>query len=155
MVRCLDFQKLDEKYFSLLCEFLVSFKLQEMGWHTYRPDYDTGIDRIAHKIDSKGNSKFKTIQIRGSRIEKKGQKKTYGLTIKPKDIIDERHFLIWCCINGKNKPHFLVMSVRDFKETIGQRALNTKSFKKGNYRLHFPLKFGKWRKFLEKFDKLE
>lgn len=105
-------------------------------------------------------TKFRTIQVKSSRIEKDNDtgrsKNTYAIDIKPKDLIeDDLHFFIWCLVDDKNKPNFLVMSVKDFKETMGQ-SLRGISFFKDQDRQHFSAKdFGKWKKFLNRFDKLD
>lgn len=106
------------------------------------------------------NTKFRTIQVKSSRIEKNTRtgksKKTYAIDMKPKDLIDDNlHFFIWCLVDDENKPNFLVMSVKDFKETMGQ-SLGGISFFKDQDRQHFSAAdFGKWKKFLNSFDKLE
>lgn len=105
-------------------------------------------------------TKFRTIQVKSSRIEKDVKtgknKKTYAIEMKPKDLIDDNlHFFIWCLVDDENKPNFLVMSVKDFKETMGE-SLKGISFFKDQDRQHFSAKdFGKWGKFLNRFDKLE
>lgn len=116
-----------------------------------------------HKCQCGSNeyqTKFRTIQVKSSRIEKDvgtgKNKKTYAIDMKPKDLIDDNlHFFIWCLVDDDNKPNFLVMSVKDFKETMGE-SLKGISFFKDQDRQHFSAKdFGKWRKFLNRFDKLE
>jgi hypothetical protein len=76
--------------------------------------------------------------------------------MKPKDLIrDGNHFYVWCLIGADDKPHFLVMSVQDFIDTMGD-SLKGISFFKDQDRQHFSAKdFGKWDKFLNRFDKLE
>jgi len=105
-------------------------------------------------------TKFRTIQVKSSRIEfdkKTGKlKNTYAIDMKPKDLIkDGHHFFIWCLIDENDKPHFLVMSVLDFIDTMG-KSIKGISFFKDQDRQHFSAKdFGKWGKFLNAFDKLE
>jgi len=67
-------------------------------------------------------TKFRTIQVKSSRVEYKDgkSKNTYAVDHKPRDIIScNNHFFIWCLIDDNDKPHFLVMSVKDFVETMG------------------------------------
>jgi len=103
-------------------------------------------------------TKFRTIQVKSSRIEYKDgkSKNTYAIDMKPRDLIkDKTHFYIWCLVDDEDKPHFLVLSVYDFKRTMGS-ALKGISFFKDQDRQHFSAKnFGKWAKFLNKFNKLE
>lgn len=105
-------------------------------------------------------TKFKTVQVKSSRIESDSStgksKNTYAVDMKPKDLIDDgNHFFIWCLIDEKDKPNFLVMSVSEFKETMGD-SLKGISFFKDQDRQHFSASdFGKWNKYFNKFDKLE
>jgi len=99
------------------------------------------------------DTKFRTIQVKSSRIE---DKNTYAVDMKPKDFIEDGlHYFIWCLIDDDGRPHFLVMSVKEFKEVM-QESLNGISFFKDAGREHFSSKnFGKWGKFRDSFDKLE
>lgn len=103
-------------------------------------------------------TKFRSVQIKSSRIESKDgkSKNTYAIDMKPRDLIkDKHHFYIWCLIDNNDKPHFLVMSVDDFRNTMGD-SLKGISFFKDQDRQHFSSKdYGKWNKYLDKFDKLE
>ncbi len=103
-------------------------------------------------------TKFRTIQVKSSRIEyREGKSKnTYAIDHKPRDMINcKHHFFIWCLIDDEDKPNFLVMSVQDFINTMGNSMKGT-SFLKDQDRQHFSsINFGKWAKFLNKFDLLE
>jgi len=103
-------------------------------------------------------TKFRTIQVKSSRIEYKNgkSKNTYAVDMKPKDLIKgDYHFFIWCLVDDDDRPHFLVMSVDDFKRVMGNSLKGT-SFFKDQDRQHFSAKdFGKWGEFLNKFSKLE
>jgi len=103
-------------------------------------------------------TKFRTIQVKSSRIEYKDgkSKNTYAVDHKPRDIIScDNHFFIWCLIDDDEKPHFLVMSVKDFVETMGN-SMNGISFLKDQDRQHFNAKtYGKWAKFHNAFNLLE
>lgn len=99
------------------------------------------------------DAKFRTIQVKSSRIE---DKNTYAIDMKPKDLIEDGlHYFIWCLIDNDSRSHFLVMSVTEFKEVM-QGSLDGISFFKDQDRQHFNSKdFGKWKEFLNSFDKLE
>jgi hypothetical protein len=103
-------------------------------------------------------TKFRTIQVKSSRIESKNgkSKNTYAVDMKPRDLIKEKtHFYAWCLIDNTDKPNFLIMSVDDFKKVMGD-SLKGISFFKDQDRQHFSAKdFGKWKKFLNRFNKLE
>lgn len=103
-------------------------------------------------------TKFRTIQVKSSRIEYKNNisKNTYAVDHKPRDIIScNNHFFIWCLIDETDKPTFLIMSVRDFVKTMGD-SMRGISFLKDQDRQHFSSKsFGRWKKFRDAFDKLE
>ena len=103
-------------------------------------------------------TKFRSVQVKSSRIESKNgrSKNTYAVDMKPRDLIkDEFHFYVWCLIDDEDKPHFLVISVEEFKRVMGD-SLKGISFFKDQDRQHFSAKdFGKWKEFLNKFDKLE
>lgn len=103
-------------------------------------------------------TKFRTIQVKSSRIEYKDgkSKKTYAVDMKPRDLIhDGFHFFIWCLIDDEDKASYLVLSVTDFVKTMGD-SMKGISFFKDQDRQHFSsINFGKWGKFLNKFKKLE
>ena len=102
---------------------------------------------------NKYQTKFRTIQVKSSRIENKS---SFAINMKPRDLIeDDYHFYIWCLVDNKDKPHFLVISVKDFKDTMDD-SMNTVAFFKDQDRQHFSAKnFGKWSYFDGKFDKLD
>lgn len=115
------------------------------------------VEMIKHKCEcgsDKYETKFRTVQVKSSRIEM--GKNSYAIDMKPKDLIEDGlHFYIWCLIDNNDRPHFLVMSVKDFKDTM-KDALKGISFFKDQDRQHFSAKdFGKWKKFLNQFQKLE
>ena len=121
------------------------------------------IEMIDHQCDCGSKNyitKFRTIQVKSSRIEfneKTGKSKnTYAVDLKPKDLIEDNyHYFIWCLVDDDDKPNFLVMSVQDFKRVMGD-SLKGISFFKDQDRQHFSSKnFGKWGEFFNKFDKLE
>ncbi len=124
---------------------------------------DGEIEMITHTCECGSpeyETKFRTIQVKSSRIEYDKEanksKNTYAIDMKPKDlIVDNYHFFIWCLIDDEDRPHFLVMSVKDFIDTMGD-SIKGISFFKDQDRQHFSAtNFGKWDKFLNKFDKLE
>lgn len=119
------------------------------------------VEMKEHKCQCGSNkyqTKFRTIQVKSSRIENKAgkSKNTYAIDMKPRDLIKETsHFYIWCLVDDKDDPHFLVMLVDDFIKTMGN-SLSGTSFFKDEDRQHFSSKdYGKWKKYLEEFGKLE
>lgn len=110
-----EITKMPNREFSFFCEFQVAFELQKKGWHVYQPLIDRYIDLIIEK-----NGKYRTIQVKGSRIEnistlKKDGYESYGLTIKPKDLFhDVRHFYVWVLIDEKSNFHYFILNVKDF-----------------------------------------
>lgn len=98
--------------------------------------------------------KFRTIQVKASRLEKRGN--TFAVDLRPRDLVQgEDHFYIWVCIGKDERPQFLVIPIKEFKEKA-KDFINSTSFLKDEGREHFSAKdFGKWGKFLNKFDKLE
>ena len=77
-------------------------------------------------------TKFRSVQVKSSRIEYKAgkSKNTYAVDMKPRDLIkDKSHFYIWCLIDDNDKPHFLVMSVENFKKTMGNSLKGISFFK--------------------------
>lgn len=123
---------------------------------------DGDVKILFHKCDcgsKEYDTKFRSIQVKSSRIEKKPDgtsKNTYAIDHKPRDIIDcKEHFFIWCLIDDEDKPHFLVMSVEDYVRTMGN-SMNGISFLKDQDRQHFNASnYGKWAEYQNKFDKLE
>ena len=102
--------------------------------------------------------KFRTVQVKSSRIEYKDgvSKNTYAIDMKPRDLIkDKFHHYIWCLIDDEDRPHFLVLNVEEFIKVMGD-SIKGISFFKDQDRQHFSSKdFGKWKIFLNKFEKLE
>lgn len=131
---------------------------------TNRPTCDKckgEVEMIEHRCSCGNNSyttKFRTIQVKSSRVEyKEGKTKNiYAIDMKPRDLIkDKFHFYIWCLIDDNDKQHFLVMSVEDFVNTMGN-SIKGISFFKDQDRQHFSAKdYGKWKSFLNKFEMLE
>ena len=119
------------------------------------------VEIVYHKCECghiEYQDKMRTIQVKSSRIEQKDgvSKNTYAVDLKPKDMITSpNHLFIWCLIDNYDRPNFLVMTVDDFKETMGD-SMKGASFLKDQDRQHFSSKdFGKWGKFLNAFSKLE
>ena len=78
----------------------------------------------------------------------------HSLSLISSLVVNNYHFYIWCLIDNDDKPHFLVMSVKNFKRVMGN-SLKGISFFKDQDRQHFSSKtFGKWSEFLNKFKKL-
>ena len=120
------------------------------------------VDIVSYSCANCGSSdyieKFCTIQVKSSRIEYKNgkSKETFAVDHKPRDLIkSNNHFFIWCLIDDNDKASFLVMSVNEFIITMGS-SINSVAFLKDHDRQHFISKdFGKWKKYLNKFDKLD
>lgn len=107
------------------------------------------------KCDSQEfKSKFRTIQVKSSNLEGPG---TYAVDLRPKDLTQgENHYYIWVCVdNNTNKFNFLVIPIKDFRKEA-KNFIESTSFLKDQGREHFSAKnFGKWKKYLDAFDKLE
>lgn len=142
-----------DRDFSEYCEYVVAFKLQELGWEVYQPLSDRYIDIVAYReIDDK--QIIRTIQVKGSRIELEGKKQSYGLTHKPKDLMhDKSHFFIWLFFDSEEKENFIILSVSNFIDIMG-KGLKTKSWRKGNDRIHFSSNLEKLKPHLNNWDKL-
>lgn len=126
-----------DRDFSEYCEYVVAFKLQELGWEVYQPLSDRYIDIVAIKEVS-GKQIMRTIQVKGSRIEKEGAQLSYGLTHKPKDLMhDPANFFIWLFYDKEEKENFIVLSVSDFIELMSFDFFKSMSWRKGNCRIHF------------------
>lgn len=122
------------------------------------PHCNKGIIKIEESVCECGSKehteKFKTIQVKASRLEKNGL--SYAVDLRPKDLTQGiNHFYVWVCLDNEEKPHFLVISIKDFEKNA-ENFLKSTSFLKEEGREHFNAKnFGKWNKFLNKFDLLE
>lgn len=115
------------------------------------------VEMVEHKCacgSKKYTAKFRSIQVKSSRVE--SEKKSYAVDMKPRDLIkDKSHFYIWCLVDNRDKNHFLVLSVDNYIQTMGNSLKGT-SFFKDQDRQHFSAKdFGKWKKFENCFEKLE
>lgn len=98
--------------------------------------------------------KFRTIQVKASRLEPNG--KTYAVDLRPRDLKQgDKHFYIWVCIDERDIPHFIVVPIRKF-EKDDKNFINSISFLKDQGREHFNSNtFGKWGKYVNRFDLLE
>jgi len=145
-----------DRDFSEYCEYVTAFKLQELGWEVYQPLLDRYIDIVAVKKLT-GKEIIRTIQVKGSRIEKEGAQLTYGLTHKPKDLMhDPAHFFIWLFYDKEEKENFIILSVSDFIELMGLDFFKSMSWRKGNCRIHFSadIQNNKLKDYLNKWDNL-
>lgn len=102
----------------------------------------------------KFDEKFRTIQVKASRLEKNG--KSYAVDLRPRDLAQgKNHYYIWVCIDESEKPHFLVIPIEEFEKNA-ENFLKSTSFLKDEGREHFNSKdFGKWKEFVNRFDLLE
>ena len=120
------------------------------------------VEIVPYVCDNCGSAdyleKFRTIQVKSSRIEYKDgkPKNTFAVDHKPRDLIrSKNHFFIWCLIDDDDKATFLVLSVDEFVKTM-DRSINTVAFLKDQDRQHFNSKdFGKWKEFVNRFEKLD
>jgi len=145
-----------DRDFSEYCEYVVAFKLQDLGWEIYQPLSDRYIDIVAVK-EINGKQIMRTIQVKGSRIEKEGVQLSYGLTHKPKDLMhDPAHFFIWLFYDKEEKENFIILSVSDFMELMGLKFFKSMSWRKGNCRIHFSanIQNTKLKNYLNKWDNL-
>lgn len=145
-----------DRDFSEYCEYVVAFKLQEMGWEVYQPLSDRYIDIVAVK-EINGKQIMRTIQVKGSRIEKEGAQLSYGLTHKPKDLMhDSSHFFIWIVYDKEEKEKYIILSVSDFIDMMGFDFFKSMSWRKGNCRIHFSadIQNNKLKNYLNKWDNL-
>lgn len=145
-----------DRDFSEYCEYVVAFKLQELGWEVYQPLSDRYIDIVAIKKVN-GKEIMRTIQVKGSRIEKEGTQLSYGLTHKPKDLMHEpAHFFIWLFYDKEEKENFIILSVSDFIGLMGLGFFKSMSWRKGNCRIHFSadIKNNKLKNYLNKWNNL-
>ena len=113
------------------------------------------IEEIDCECGSKAHiEKFRTIQVKASRLEKDGR--SYAVDLRPKDLTQGSfHAYIWVCIDKDERPHFLVIPIKAFSK-YAQNFINSTSFLKDEGREHFSAStFGKWGKFKDRFDLLE
>jgi len=152
----MSIKKLRSRDFSEYCEYAVAFKLQDLGWKVFQPLSDRYIDIVvSRKIRNK--LVLRTVQVKGSRIELKGEKQSYGLTHKPKDLMhDPSHFFVWLFCDKKERENFIILSVSDFIELMGEKFFRSMSWRKGNCRIHFSanIKKTKLRNYLNKWENL-
>lgn len=145
-----------DRDFSEYCEYVVAFKLQELGWEIYQPLLDRYIDIVAVKKIN-GKEIMRTMQVKGSRIEKEGAQLSYGLTHKPKDLMhDPAHFFIWLFYDKEEKENFIILSVSDFIELMRLSFFKSMSWRKGNCRIHFSadIQNNKLKNYLNKWENL-
>lgn len=98
--------------------------------------------------------KFRTIQIKASRLEPSGR--TYAVDLKPRDLSQgDFHAFIWVCIDKRDLPHFLVIPLRNFINE-SRDFIKSISFLKDQGREHFnSATYGKWARYVDRFDLLE
>lgn len=116
MIKVNGLNKLRNKEFSDLCEYVVAFELIKQGWTVYQPLIDRYIDIIATKKIN-GKLEFRTIQVKSSRLEEEDveNQESYGLTHEPKDLLhDNRHFFIWVFVNKNDECQFFIVSIKNF-----------------------------------------
>ncbi len=131
-----DFNKGNKKAFS---ESFVSENLNKIGWKTYVPLSDTGIDIIAIKD---GIIRFIQVKTREA-----GETQNFGFTPKQRDIKTDPRFFFFLYSDHTND--FIIISIYDFLKLIGTYSKNpyfsSPTFKQGNGKINsFKYKNGKW-----------
>jgi hypothetical protein len=145
---------LRDRDFSKYCEYLVAFKLQKSGWEVFHPFLDRYIDLVAIKeID--GKFILRTIQVKGSRVELEGEKESYGIDHRPKDLMhDPCHFFIWVLFDKNGKVNYAILSVKDFVNLKGT-GINTKTWRANRGRFHPHSDLRALRDFIDDWKKLD
>ena len=107
--------ELRNREFSTFCEYLVGYKLQELGWKVFRPLIDRYVDIVAIKKIN-GKEIMRTIQVKGSRVENEDPDyESYGLTHEPKDLLHSpEHFFVWVFIDKKGEVKFMIIPISEF-----------------------------------------
>ena len=125
----------------------------------FRSEINSEVIRIPQKCScghEEYRSKTITIQVKSSRLEK-NKKRSYATDMKTKDLLTtDNHYFIWCLIDDEHddKSTFIVLSVQDFKNTMGD-SLYGNSFFKNDDRQHFNADtLENWAEFKDDFSKL-
>lgn len=145
-----DFNKLNKKH---VTEDFVEENFKYLGWETFKPFNDTGIDRIVIKnVCPKGHTPLnksckeycevcnsKSIEIiRFIQVKTRSLKNNiFGFTLKPKDVrIDPRHIYLLYCDSTQD---FLILNVKDYLLFFLKNDMNpfsATSFRKGNNKMN-------------------
>lgn len=139
-----------------LGENYVSGELEHRKWITCLPTRDVGIDRIAFKL-SKGQFKYLFIQVKTAIWSEKSK---YTLTVRKTKAYEDTHFVfIFVLVDQSEltearRARFLVLTTSEWKKIMG-KSLKTNSWSRGSYTFHIPKDLGKWKQFLNAFDKLD
>jgi hypothetical protein len=144
-----DFNKMNKKR---VTEDYVSENLQKMGWITYEPFTDTGIDRIiTKKVCPRGHTKiYQNINkcevcgenavdiIRFVQIKTRSLKNgIFGFTLKSKDIrVDPRHVFIFYCDTTNDFFIVPILFYLNFFIQIKSNPFSSTPFRKGNAKLN-------------------
>jgi len=131
-----NFDKRNKKRFS---EAFVSENLKEIGWETYIPIDDTGIDLIAKKNDS-----VRFIQVK---TREAGEEQNFGFTPRQRDIKTDPRFFFFLYSDHTND--FIIISIYDFLKIVNEyskeRYFSSPTFKQGNGKINaFRYKNGSW-----------
>jgi len=131
-----DFDKRNKKGFS---EAFVSENLKEIGWETYVPINDTGIDLIAKKNDS-----VRFIQVK---TREAGEKQNFGFVSRQRDIKTDPRFFFFLYSDHTND--FIIISIYDFLKIVSENSkkpyFSSPAFKQGNGKINaFRYKNGSW-----------
>ena len=130
-----DFNKSNKKVFS---ESFVSENLNKIGWKTYIPLSDTGIDIIAIK-----ERMIRFIQVK---TREASEKQKYGFTPKQRDIKTDPRFFFFLYSDHTND--FIIISIYEFLKLIKEHSGNyfsSPTFKQGNGKINsFLYNNNKW-----------
>jgi len=131
-----NFDKRNKKRFS---EAFVSENLKEIGWETYIPIDDTGIDLIAQK-----NNSIRFIQVK---TREAGEEQNFGFTPRQRDIKTDPRFFFFLYSDHTND--FIIISIYDFLKIVNENSkepyFSSPTFKQGNGKINaFRYKNGSW-----------
>ena len=131
-----DFNKSNKKVFS---ESFVSENLNKIGWKTYIPLSDTGIDIVA--------TKEKTIRFIQVKTREASEQQNFGFTPKQRDIKTDPRFFYFLYSDHTND--FIIISILDFLNLVNNETskayFSSPTFKQGNGKINsFVYKNTKW-----------
>ncbi len=131
-----DFNKSNKKTFS---ESFVSENLKKIGWKTYIPLSDTGIDMVAVK-----EKMIRFIQVK---TREANDQKNFGFTPKQRDIKTDPRFFFFLYSDHTND--FIIISIYEFLKIVNDHTnkpyFSSPTFKQGNGKINsFKYKNNKW-----------
>jgi hypothetical protein len=133
-------------------ENYASGELELRGWIVAVPRRDEGIDFVAFKIESE-QFKYAFIQVKTATWTKKSG---YTITIRKSKAYEDPHFVFILVLRGsKDKVRFLVLTTEEWKNVMGESLTTSSWIDKGSYTFHIGTNLGKWKEYLNAFNKLE